>query len=432
MQETPPHTLLEMKLLLSQYLDGALTAEQTKTVDELLSQFPQYVEELQKLKKTRDALQSSLGIQSGEGPDLRLANPAESAWGEIAKRMKVDQEQPARLFDSEFISAYYDGEIPALDADFIAFESQLYHNTAANELLAGMGEISETVRQFGYRLENACSLDIAGDVMATFLSESAGQVITGDLPEASENVELVSAYADQALSPRETIEANRLIERDAEAKHSLGQFNRISEGIASVSLQIQAQSPDLWPAVSTILQKSPAEGGLVVVIDRFRQLKRWSKIVAPVAAAVLLVALVMPAHQNPSIVAKTVSIPSGKMVTAGNAKDSGSRYTEIASVPAQGIEEAQLAMVGEASSDVVTPIAASSAVALRTSFRSRLGAEAEVDEPHSLRKVAARPPQAIVDVPGTITGPSPSSEEYLFNALNEQMPGEDVSSILGK
>lgn len=442
MQETPPHTLLEMKLLLSQYLDEVLAPEQVQAVDDLLSRFPQYAEELQKLKKTREALCASMGGQMIDGqataePSFGPDTGGSDAWKNISKRLKADQKNPSCRFDPEFVSAYYDGEIPAMDAGFIEFESQLFHNAEANELLAQMGEVSESVRQFGYRLETACTLDISQNVMAAFMAEQGPPSSVVDEENGAPlpaDIELMSAYADQALTPRETIEANRLIERDAAAKRSLSRFNQISEHIAAVSTQIQAQAPDLWPVISEILKKSPEAGGLVVPMDRFARLKRWGKVAGPVAAAVLLMVFMMPARQQsaPSV-AGSVPVTQRQVAVAASYRAPAVDKLELASVPAQEIEEQGIGMAVD-SSVVAAPIAASSAVALRTSFRSRLGTDA--DEPRSAarstRTVASRPSRVISDVPGTMNAPAPSSEEYLFNALNEQMPGEDVSAILGK
>jgi anti-sigma factor RsiW len=432
MQETPPHTLLEMKLLLSQYLDGLLEPEQVQAVDALLSQFPQYVEELQKLQKTREALQASLGAQALETPKLD-AQSGKDTWKTISKRLKADQKNPSKVFDAEFVSAYYDGEIPAVDSEFIEFESQLYHNAEANELLAELGEVSEAVRQFGYRLETSCTLDISQNVMAAFMAEQGQAGLNPEMDEMSlsPEIELMSAYADQALTPREIIEANRLIEREPSAKLSLSQFNQISEQIASVSNQIQSQAPDLWPSVSEILKRTPEEGGLVVSIDRFKSLKRWGKIVGPVAAAVLLLVFAMPARQQPvQSVAQSVPVAQQQATVPVSYRSQVVDKAEIASVSPQEVEEKDLGFT-LASASAEVPVAASSAVALRTSFRSRISPE--MADPRPSKKVASRPPlQTMSDVPGTISAPAPSSEEYLFNALNEQMPGEDVSSILGK
>lgn len=437
MQETPPHTLLEIKLLLSQYLDGLLEPEQVQEVEGLLSRFPQYVEELGKLQKTRDALKASLDNHKRDVPD------EQGAWQTIAKRLKADGEADVRVFDAEFVSAYYDGEIPASDSEFIEFESQLFHNATANEMLAHVGEVSELVRQFGYRLETACTVDMTQSVMAAFRAES------GMLSPAAENeifeavpaeIELLSAYLDQALTPRETIEANRLIESDSNAKATLTHFNHLSGWIHSVSSQIQAQAPDLWPTVSEILSRSPEQGGLVVSLDRFRTLKRWAKIAGPVAASVLLAAFLMSSRPNsleqgPSV---AQSIPVVTPVTTPQTDitpvtfQTSTNQTELASVPAKTVESRGLGLAFaseraevEVPSVVVEPVVSS---------RHMTRPSAQVIETPLPARLASRPVlQASEARPENHqSSSSPSSEEYLFNALNEQMPGEDISSIFRK
>lgn len=449
MQETPPHTLLEIRLLLSQYLDEMLEPPQMQEIDDLLSRFPQYVEELRKLKKSREALLSSLDGQELSNMPQEQAN--RDAWRSISKRLKADKKNETRSFDAEFVSAYYDGEIPAADSEFIEFESQLFHNTEANDLLARMGEISESVRQFGYRLENACTLDITQDVMAAFRAEqpqASNETTILDSGSWEDTVpaelELISAYADQALTPRETIEANRLIESGQTAKFALGRFNHISERIASISTQIQAQAPDLWPSVLVLLNKTPEEGGLVVPIDRFRPLRRWAKIAGPVAAAVLLLVLFSPVPQQQQ--APVQRIAQGIPVSQPQAADIlpvlneqpteeealAPESRELASVPVRNNQQpvgltfvsasAEEAPVG--SNDVIP------ALEVRRSY----GLTASPATAPSPAKVAARP-SAKVESEGKMISSgksSPSSEEYLFNALSEQMPGEDISSIFGK
>lgn len=450
MQETPPHTLLEIRLLLSQYLDEVLEPAQMQEIDGLLSRFPQYVEELRNLKKSREALLSSLdGQELPKTPDDQ-AN--KDAWRSISKRLKADKKNETRSFDAEFVSAYYDGEIPAVDSEFIEFESQLFHNVEANDLLARMGEISESVRQFGYRLENACTLDIAQDVMAAFRAEQPQASIDIKVLDAGSwedpvpaELELMSAYADQALTPRETIEANRLIESGQTAKFALGRFNRISERIASISTQIQAQAPDLWPSVLVMLNKPPEEGGLVVPIDRFRTLRRWAKIAGPVAAAVLLLVLFTPAQQQQQAPVQSiaqvipVSQPQADMLSSDlNGQPAAqetlaSEYRELASVPGRsGQQPVGLTFVSASAEETsVRPNDVIPALEVRRSYG--LTARPAVAAP-SPAKVAARP-VAKAESEGKMISSgksSPSSEEYLFNALNEQMPGEDLSSIFGK
>jgi anti-sigma factor RsiW len=436
MQEAPRYTLLEIQRMLSQYLDGLLEPEQVQEVEGLLSRFPQYVEELRKLKIAQDALKATL---QNPVPEKAVQD---SAWQSIAERLKVDQEMELRAFDPEFVSAYYDGEIPAVDSEFIEFESQLFHNAKANEMLAQMGEVSELVRQWGYRLESGCSVDLGQTVMSRFLAESGRNGLIAPqeslVQEAPAEAALLSAYADQALTPRETIAANRLIESDPKAKLTLTHFNRLSEWIQTVSDQIQAQAPDFWPSVSQTLSRSPEAGGLMVAVDRFGTLKRWAKIAGPIAASILLVTIFMPARSpvapSSAPTAQSLSVaafePPPQAIASSAVLAATRKQTEIASVPAKNLNSRglDLAFAGSrAKSDVLTAVGIPTAAEPRRVIESTMLQKAP--EPAHL---ASRPE------PKTAMGESesrqlpPSSEEYLFSALNEQMPGEDISSMFGK
>jgi anti-sigma factor RsiW len=430
---------LEIQRMLSQYLDGLLEPDQVQEVEGLLSRFPQYVEELRKLKVAQDTLKSTL-----QNPVLETAFE-ESAWQSIAERLKTDPAMGLRVFDPEFVSAYYDGEIPAVDSEFIEFESQLFHNAKANEMLAQMGEVSELVRQWGYRLESGCSVDLGQTVMARFLAESGRDALVappgGLVQEAPMDAVLLSAYADQALTPRETIAANRLIESDPQAKLALTHFNRLSEWIQAVSEQIQAQAPDFWPSVSQTLSKSPEAGGLMVAVDRFGTLKRWAKIAGPIAASILLVAIFMPTRSPvaPSSASTAQSLSVAAVGTPRQADVSPAvlittpNQTEIASVPAKYFNSRGLAPAFTSSradeADVLTAVGNPTAAESRRVTESTVLQQAP--EPAHLAS-RPEPKTAMAMEESESRQLPPSSEEYLFSALNEQMPGEDISSMFGK
>ncbi|WP_373531893.1 hypothetical protein [Vampirovibrio sp.] len=442
MQEAPRYTLLEIQRMLSQYLDGLLEPEQVQELEGLLSRFPQYVEELRKLKVTREALKTTL-----QNPVLENA-VEQPIWDTIAERLQADRQTGLRVFDPEFVSAYYDGEISAVDSEFIEFETQLFHNAKANEMLAQVGEISERVRQWGYRLESSCSVNFTDSVMSTFLAETGRDGLSGEAPAT---VALLSAYADQALTPRETIEANRLIESDPQAKLTLTHFNQLSEWVQSVSEQIQSQAPDFWPAIAQTLSKTPEEGGLVVTLDRFRTLKRWAKIAGPIAASVLLAAFLMPGPSSPvtSSSSKDASISAlpvrSQQAPAAVALPVSSMpprdQSEIASVPSthlngSGLASAFAANREEASSKQARRVSsvANTIASAESGRRSAPAFQAQESTRSLAPRLVLRPVSKAPSI-GAVEprqSSSPSSDEYLFSSLNEQMPGEDISSMFGK
>jgi hypothetical protein len=434
MKETPPYSLVEIQCLLSQYLDGALEPERMVQIDALLEQFPQYRDELLKLQATRGLVHDALERQTET--QLHYTKISDGVWKNILGKLKADQQVQPTQPDAEFISAYYDGEIPAESAELQAFESQLYGNAEANRLLAELGQVSETVRQFGYRLENACSLDISAQVMELYRQEqglapgnaTAPSIMDDHIPAETE---LMSAYADQELSAREIIEANRLIESSTSARTTLGGFTLLSEHIQHFSTRLQMQAPDLWPSVHRILMRSPAEGGIVTPRHRRQKLRHLSRIAIPAAAAAVLLLFFMPTTHlhSANSVAKSVSINTVQRVAYQGT--SPANATELASLPGATLgqslaqDRAELAAPTMDSSDIMP------AVEKRMPAAQPLK---PILDPSP--QIATKPSRATADTASTTSGLSdgkaPSSEEYLFNALNEQMPDEDVSTILGK
>lgn len=446
MQETPPHTPMEIKLLLSQYLDGALDLEQVHQVETLLSTFPQYADVLNKLQATRDAVRASFGNQ-----EQSLTGGTESLWDSIASRLEADQEAPTQTFDLDFVSAYYDGEIPSSDAQLVAFERQLYKNDAANAQLAQISEVSETVRQWAARMETHCAVDVTEAVMAQLRAEMTSPQQVNAQVDAEENLhaedlaslEMLSAYVDEALSPREVIEANRLIESDAVAKLTLTRFNQISDALASVSTQIQAQAPDLAPAIMETLSQSSFEATPEVSLDAARRSRRnvyqWSKWGGLTAASVLLVTFLSSVNWKNNTPEATLALKSAPIEASTlqerqaiespvtSAQLDKREATELASVPASS----RLERPANGLSLRAEPVETGAVASMRPVKASPRRPERILDGFRGNRVAARSFPRPDI-APEESRAVAPSSEDYLFNALNEQMPGEDVSSILGK
>ncbi|WP_303673489.1 anti-sigma factor family protein [Vampirovibrio chlorellavorus] len=452
MQETPPHTLMEIKLLLSQYLDGALDLEQVRQVEALLSTFPQYAEVLDRLQATRDAVRATLVNQ-----EQAVSLNTESLWASIAQRLEADQETPIQTYDFEFVSAYYDGEILPTDAQRVSFESQLFNNDAANTQLAQVGELSQAVREWSARLETHCTVDVTAAVMKQFCPEETSSP-SGWSADSEESlpvedmtaVEMLSAYGDQALSPREVIEANRLIESDASAKLTLTRFNRISAGLESISAQIQAQAPDLTADIMKTLSQSSPEEATLVSLDTVRKSRsriyRWAQWGGLTAASVLLVTFLSSvnwqdetpastlAFKTPSVAASVVSDVPDALTPASSEKTAQPRAMELASVPAssRSARPAEAFSLRAEPADSTDSMDTRAAVApIRPMKASPRRVERIIDGFRGNR-VASRAFSRPDIAPEESRTGSPSSEDYLFNALNEQMSGEDVSSILGK
>jgi anti-sigma factor RsiW len=414
MKEHPPYSLPEIRLVLSEYLDGALDPDKVVEVELLIEQYPEYKQALLKLQATRDTVQAAFERQV-ESEDHEL-NASNALWKKLSQQLEADQAEVPSPFDFEFVSAYYDGEIPASDPAFQVFESQLSNNPEANRLLADAGAVSETVRQYGYRLESACTLDITQSVMQAFAAEQNPQAVVE--PELERDalepaVETVSTYFDQELSARETIEANRLIENDPKARRLLGSFNRLSEQIRSITEQVEAQAPDCWNAVREELARQP-DDGVVIPMPRGKQAKRLLRVAFPAAAAAVLVLLTLPAAQ--------FSPPGSVQELSYKARVEkiGTNRSELASVP-----------MAAASGGMMTVSADGAGAPM---LEDAVYRPSRMAQPLSSPEVAPSEPMAVRpdDAPDQRAGKKvPSSEEYLFEALSEQMPDEDVSAIFG-
>lgn len=441
MRETPPYSLAEIRLLLSQYLDGVMEADQMLALDAMLEQFPTYQAEFLKLQATRELIQQSLEKQAEAAmPDLSGA-----IWQSISSQLKDDRQASPEVYPPEWISAYLDGEMPGDDPQRQSFERQLAKNPQANQLLSELELVSETVRQFGYRLENACTLNITAQVMASFQAEQAKDGASMSLNEKQSlddsvdtEWELLSAFVDQALSPRETIEATRLIEASEAARTRLSVINQLSEGIQGVSQQLQNQAPDLWIPVRDRLQAVSSKD-TVRQLSQARRL-RWAKQAAvPIAAAVLLIVLSLPnlhwMQPAPSI---TATLPT-PVVAKTAAKAQPAQNQELASLPASTTpippaefvippDSAGLVPVVNEVSPPETRQNASASAELKPMLEPAPAALTVADA--SSTSSDSAPAAARSDE--VVGHKAPSSESYLFDALNRQMPEEEISSIIGK
>lgn len=453
MRETPPYSLVEMKLLLSQYLDGDLEAEQMLAVDELLQQFPEYQTEFLKLQAAQRLLQDSMARQTdGE------SEASGSLWSKIASQLESDQEAtaeiPTELCSPEWVSAYIDGEISRQDPDRETFECQLAGNAEASKRLADLTQVSEQVRQFGYRMENACTVDLTEVVMAAFQAEQQGALQTASASDVldeqqplDEEWELLSAFADQALSPRETIQASQLIESSDSARAKLAQLNRLLAHIQRVGQGVsQMPSADLWPAIKESMQALEKEEKASQA-GQSKRLVWLRKAAIPLAATVLLALLSLPSlHLNSFAPLENVA-----RFTRAQAADVATQQAlpvqdqELASVPAsvQNGPQPDVTPSSELNdaSDAETMASVMDAMASQPVSETAPLAKAQQPPAQPMLEHSAVPMAADMQGDARSTGLStdeaspkktPSSEAYLFDALSRQSSDEEFSNILGK
>lgn len=381
MQENPRYSLDAIRLLLAQYLDGALDADRLMEAELLLDSSPEARAELLKLQQAKGRLQASLQASQVE--------PVNDAWQNICHQLKADECIEPQSYDFEFISAYYDGELDPKDPACLVFEAQLFNNADANRMLSDVDAVSEAIRRFAYRQEEACSVDMTEAVMCAYQAESEDDV------SVSPEVEAISAFVDKELVPKEVIALNRLLEQDAEARLQLARFTQIADWVqAWAGRQVERCRGDYWPAIQTQLQaecleqrasrqKSGLSKGLL------------QKVALPAAAAAFLVVLSIPALRDESAVP---TLP-------------GYNHVQLASVP-----------MGASGAGFLHASHSVGAYAQNAVLAQPLEPSVEPE-----RQLVSR---EVWDTPQV--GRAPSSEEYLFRALEEEVPNTDVSAIFGK
>lgn len=396
-QDFPPLSDSEIKALIAEYLDGpSPDAEKTAYLQQVLASHPEYMEEFTR----QQALKASVSHLTNQAQA-----PVESGslWGAIAEQLNADRRAEVKTYDYEFISAYYDGEIASSEQELAAFEAQLFHNPDANRMLADIGELSEMVRQFGYRLEESCTVDVTASVMARYRAELAGQSgATDEAGELDPELELkmdplyeaLSGLYDQELSAKETIELNARIESDDACRRILAEFNDLSEHIQRVSLQIQAQAPDLLPVISPQLPGIIAENAKKPA----RILPFGKRIAIPVAAAAVLL-----------LVFNVGNFQSAPRKSVGLLAEQSAAY-EVAAVPG--------ALMGGAGGDGNVHPAAYQSRAMSPAMADSAGPEE--------RQVAASVTQNYAKAHQEEAATAiPSSEAFLFEALEKSVSSED-------
>lgn len=401
-----PHSPEEIRRLLGRYLDSLLSLDEQADVEDLLSRFPAYEGELARLKAERFQV---WGVLQSPADDLDASDS--TLWQSISQQLEADAE--AFIVDSDpvFISAYYDGEAHDDASSLKTFESQLSQNDETCRILGEFGLISQGIRRLAARQEESCKIELAQSVMAAFAAE--GGYDSGYL--APEQVEMLSAYADTELSPREIIALNHLIEDEPNAKDMLSQFNGLSDAIRAASESWQAQAPDCLEAIRSQLPAIVAENAKnnVTPFWQRRNVRQTMRVAGPVAAVTALFLASIP-------------ILNGSLGFSpfGGPQVSNRDALELASLPLErlGRNSRPLAL-GDASM----------APAVENATASSSSASLEIPSKPMLEPVnRATSATVITDTPANIAHvKSPSSEEYLFRALNERSAREDVSNILG-
>lgn len=109
--------------------------------------------------------------QAPDAPD------ADALWAAIGAQLLDDAQQAELLagcepvVDDVFLNAYSDGELPRTDPAVMDFEALLAHTPHTAARLADIQAVSDLVRGYGLRVEEACRIDVCAVTMQRFRRE---------------------------------------------------------------------------------------------------------------------------------------------------------------------------------------------------------------------------------------------------------------------
>ncbi|MGE0200230.1 MAG: hypothetical protein AB7P76_04605 [Candidatus Melainabacteria bacterium] len=388
----------EIQMLISQYLDGQLDEAMGSWLAGLMQRYPEYMAMYARLLEARSAFQQfvkTIPIPADGQTDM---------WPEIARQMNTDLQATPLDPDPEFVSAYYDGEVASTDPQREVFERQLSQNAGANQLLADVGEISDALKNFGYRLENACSVDVAASVMAAFAADPTPYDETLDEDcELDEELMTLSAYLDGELAMTEAAVVKAQMAANPPLAETAADWRQIGNALRASGQQQADTAPDFWPAVANALAtdeasvQAPPENEPQTNVVPFpgsrtaagkrpgnaTGKKTW--LAVPLVAAISLIVLAFPQLQQ----------ITGNFLPLGASPAS----QEIASVPMGNLGAGDVVLMDNSQN-----AAAGEAMAYH--------ADGEVSPGGGARDI-------------------PSSEAYLFNTLQEELSPSELQILLG-
>jgi hypothetical protein len=420
-------------LALSQYLDQELTSTEEAALLLELDCSPDLQARFARMKIVHDALQNVAQQAQDE------ASTMPSMWSAIASQLQMDTmaANPEVQIDAnndaahyqEMASAYFDGELNVEEQ--AQFEVELLHQPQINQLLINFDSLSSSISH----LVSHCDVDIASNVLSEFETEKESELINDQavlalLPAGLtlEQMEMLSAHIDEELKPQETIALNRLIENEPQAKQSLQQLNHLRDAVQQATQRWEAQAPLIsWNDIQTQLTNDP-----VFLSDarqkrekRSAQFKKAMWLGAPMAAAAALLLLSWPALQMNELLGTNLSLTSD-----GNLS---STAVQIASLPhRRNGNLSRLSSNGESVPSLpVLPVLRSASHENPSKSQTMLVPTQPILDP-AVHQLATRRAGSRPDAPnfGGKKGKSPSSEEYLFNALDEQGSGAELSNLL--
>lgn len=480
MEDHPKDTCPSIQALLSEYLDGVLGSGQCDQIKSHFESCPECLESYVQLRLVQSEV-ANLQYQPDAFPsqELRL-------WDQIESQLQADLKQQANMtdaafcgFDEEFLSAYYDGELPTTDPEFGRFESHLSGCTDCTQVLGDIGDMSDQVRNFAYRMEGQlASLDITANVMQQLTqgeTNTTNETNTepGELVQSCElySVEVISAFVDESLVAKETIAFGQHLEACQPCRVHLHAFHELSKGIQEMATHLEAEAPDLWPQVLESLQADPVENVVSFpqrILNQLAHPKAWMAIPLSAAAVMLVVSagyqqlFNIPSSDSFSSQKAQVTLASAdstsmpepgisdgisddKVMQDGGAANAYPAEESAPSVSAVGGSAGAPARAqGKARADMIAwnPNMKNEAAPPMPSMEGRSPApsaaapsgfaeeakEAEKTIAHDMAAKPKRSSSASFSARGRRT---PTSEEYLFNMNDQELSSQELPIILG-
>ncbi len=453
MWETPPYSIEEFRLKLSEQLENLLSADETAELDDLCRAFPAFEVERAKFLSHQTRLKASMSWLAASAPHSSFPQKETESgdyWKSLSAALQADANCPLIETDWEFISAYYDGELDTRPTERHQFESQLYQNEPANRHLADIDGLSTAIRMLAFRQEQSCTLNLTTPIMAILMDayetcSAAAPTMSNSIPMTKTpatdllndtqeftradlshaQLETLSGAFDQELSPKDRIIANTLIEQNDTAKATLSEFSALSDHLHQYSLALQESAPDLLNKLRPALE---ADAKATHAALPFYRRQSFQSFAVPMAAAVLLAVVAIPSLQS-------VMKPSASSVTA---PQSASPLMNTASASTQP----------KATDRPAKTIA--TAAPHRIHFKNNMHKHLSLfdtissNAPHfPLKPILVSQNRTLASHKATKAsdmadandvGASPSSDEFLFHALNEapKPDGELSNNASGK
>lgn len=302
----------DILMLLSAYIDGELAddPENLSRIESLLDSDAHVKAAFLKLQQLQHRV-CQASETAYESDKINIPD----CWSNIASQLDADAEfcqelEPLALSGEsaspEFLSAYYDGEVPRTSPGVQAFEAQLPQDVKAGKTLADWLALSRLLKGYIYRLEEACRIDLTPSVMNELdrniaFNDSAPE----DILDPGNILELMSAYFDgDGLSEKEKARASSLLETREDCKRFALFHRQLREGIARNVEVAQSQAPEAdWFRLELAIERDFAKrksNKLLVWPAR----RKWVAN-ASIAASFLLIAVagfkLLPSFTIPSL-----------------------------------------------------------------------------------------------------------------------------------